>query len=405
MIKPGIEATARSLAKLPNQSTPIVHIAGTNGKGSTSAFVDGLLASFGYRVGRFNSPHLVEEKDSICVDGRVVDKQLFDTARERLPSHDSNYSTLTNFEKLTVTAFAVFSGQRIDVGVVEVGMGGLLDATNAFSRDKRDSVAVITPIALDHQSWLGDSVEEITKQKMGIITSQTKAAVVAPQIHPQVVNIIRERCSELGVPLYINGDSGVLRNPSTGACIYSELKMSGKHQLDNASTALLTLHALQTHCAGFKRVHLDDSERISHTLSQVRFRGRSDTTVVPGAIVDGAHNPAAIKLLRETLPAKQSHQFVLGFSQDKEVDEMLSLLIQPSDKVIFVPFSTPQSMPWVRHMSTRELQKKAEGIFGGSVQVSIADSVQDALKECKCEVNVVITGSLYLIADVYRLFD
>ncbi|TIB33394.1 hypothetical protein E3P84_02181 [Wallemia ichthyophaga] len=407
LIKLGVDATARSLARLPSQNTPIIHIAGTNGKGSTSAYVDALLTAFGCVVGRFNSPHLVQERDSICVGGAVIDRQAYDATREHLAHDDSNYNTLTGFEKLTVTAFSLFGSERVDVAVVEVGMGGLHDATNAFSREERDSVAVITPIALDHQSWLGSTVEEITAQKIGIITAHTTAAVVAPQIHPLVVEQVRKRCEELGVPLYVGGqehERDTLTNPSTGARIHTQLSMAGAHQMENASTALLTLHAFKMHCRRFRRfrrfesVGVDD-ELVRHTLSHVRFRGRSDRYAIPGAVVDGAHNPAAARHLRDTLP-NHPHQFILAFSQDKEVAEMLKVLVRPADKIVFVPFSTPPSMPWVGSMDTHSLKSLAEGIFNGSVQVSTADSVQSALKECTG--NVVIAGSLYLVADVYR---
>ncbi|TIA87215.1 hypothetical protein E3P99_03313 [Wallemia hederae] len=395
MIKPGLEATARSLKRIQNQSTPIVHIAGTNGKGSTSAFVDALLASYGYRVGRFNSPHLIEERDSVSVGGAPCDASVWNSTQRDLLAHDTNFSTLTNFEKTTVTAFSILSSKDIDIAVVEVGMGGLLDATNAFERQGRDSIAVITPIALDHQSWLGDSIEEITKHKMGIVTTLTKAVVVAPQIHSVVVKIIETRCSELGVPIYITESNSL--DAST------PLKLTGSHQLDNASTALSVLRALKAHCTGFVNVDLSNDERVKHTLSQVTLRGRSDRQVIDGAIVDGAHNPAAIMRLRETLPLTP-HTFILAFSQGKEVDEMLTLLARPHDSIIFVPFSTPEGMPWVKSMDTAELEERARKLLC-EVDISTAENVQDALRQCQLnEANdVVIAGSLYLVADVYRM--
>lgn len=403
MIKLGLEATGKSLLKISNQSQPIVHIAGTNGKGSTSAFIDGLLRSLDYKVGRFNSPHLVEEFDSLIIQGKPINSTVYYNLVRQLETQDDNYKKLTNFEKLTVSAFNLFSQQDIDVGIIEVGMGGLLDATNAFSRESRDSIAVITPIALDHISWLGDNIVDITKQKIGIITSKTKAAIVAPQIHHQVISLIKERCEELKVPVYFNDRPSELVNPLNGDTINTQLRMAGKHQIDNASTALLAVHALQKHCEHFKSIDLSETKKISNTLNQVSFHGRSDRDVLPGMIVDGAHNPAAMQLLRDTLSEDQAYTFILGFSQDKDVDDMLRILIRARDTVIFVPFSSIPSMPWVKNMNTITLKAKTEELFK-SVDVKVSNNLPEALELAgKSEKKVVITGSLYLIADVYRL--
>lgn len=403
MIKLGLEATGKSLLKISNQSQPIVHIAGTNGKGSTSAFIDGLLRSLDYKVGRFNSPHLVEEFDSLIIQGKPINSTVYYNLVRQLETQDDNYKKLTNFEKLTVSAFNLFSQQDIDVGIIEVGMGGLLDATNAFSRESRDSIAVITPIALDHISWLGDNIVDITKQKIGIITSKTKAAIVAPQIHHQVISLIKERCEELKVPVYFNDRPSELVNPLNGDTINTQLRMAGKHQIDNASTALLAVHALQKHCEHFKSIDLSETKKISNTLNQVSFHGRSDRDILPGMIVDGAHNPAAMQLLRDTLSEDQAYTFILGFSQDKDVDDMLRILIRARDTVIFVPFSSIPSMPWVKNMNTITLKAKTEELFK-SVDVKVSNNLPEALELAgKSEKKVVITGSLYLIADVYRL--
>lgn len=404
MIKLGLEATGKSLLKISNQSQPIVHIAGTNGKGSTSAFIDGLLRSLDYKVGRFNSPHLVEEFDSLIIQGKPISSTVYYNLVHQLETQDDNYKKLTNFEKLTVSAFNLFSQQEIDVGIIEVGMGGLLDATNAFSRESRDSIAVITPIALDHISWLGDNIIDITKQKIGIITSKTKAAIVAPQIHHQVIGLIRERCEELKVPVYFNDRPGELVNPINGDIINAQLRMAGKHQIENASTALLAVHALQKHCEHFKAIDLSANNEISNTLNQVSFHGRSDRDVLPGVIVDGAHNPAAMQLLRDTLSEDQAYTFILGFSQDKDVDDMLRILIRARDTVIFVPFSSIPSMPWVKNMNTTTLKAKTDELFENSVDVGVSNNLPEALQLAgKSGKKVVITGSLYLIADVYRL--
>ena len=189
-IKLSLNNIKKCYQKLRNQNYPIIHLAGTNGKGSTSQFIDELLTSNKIETCRFNSPQLLYDFDCIKVNNQVIKQCVYDESLRQLNENDNDFSCLSNFEKLTLNSLNIFGELNPRVSIIEVGMGGLSDATNVIDKSNIDSIAIITLIDFDHQFYLGDNINDITMHKIGIINEFTNAVIVQPQIHSNIIYII-----------------------------------------------------------------------------------------------------------------------------------------------------------------------------------------------------------------------
>ncbi|KAI0316823.1 Mur ligase, partial [Amylostereum chailletii] len=328
------------LAHLPTYDRPTIHIAGTNGKGSTSALVSSILHTGGLSVGRFNSPHLVSVRDSISLDGLPVDELDYASAREEVMRADAEHGThVTNFELLTCTALYVFQRAQVDVAVLEVGLGGRLDATNAIP-DECVLVSALTAVDLDHQAFLGDTVEKIAKEKAAI-ARKGRPFVLGPQKHGEVLSVVKDVLAQVGADLVqaktpahrewdqiIDGQysrkqdqsfwelppqSITLEMSCFAAPLQAQLPLPGEHQLDNLGTAIEIINTLLTHpsCVRFTRSDIITPEIVVSGVKSTRWRGRLSFHKVPldklhldkgrdlpsdgtlTVLADGAHNPAS----------------------------------------------------------------------------------------------------------------
>src|SRR6201996_7403921 len=240
----------------PQRAYPVVHVTGTNGKTSTTRMIEGLLRERGLRTGRFTSPHLVSMRERICVDGVPVSAERFIELYEEITPYvqlvdDKQPAPLSFFEVLTGMMFAAFADAPVDVAVIEVGMGGRWDATNVAD----GAVAVITPVALDHMRWLGDTVEEIATEKSGIIKPGA-TAVIAQQPFPEAAEILLQRAAAVGATVAREGFEvgGLAREVAVGGQalvlqglrgVYADvfLPLFGAHQASNAACALAAVEA------------------------------------------------------------------------------------------------------------------------------------------------------------------
>ncbi|WP_371784013.1 bifunctional folylpolyglutamate synthase/dihydrofolate synthase [Streptosporangium subroseum] len=414
--EPGLDRIAALMDLLgsPQHSYPVVHIAGTNGKSSTTRMIETLLRERNLRVGRFTSPHLVSMRERISVDGLPLSEERFAEVYEDIAPYlemiDAQGRRLSFFETLTAMAFAAFADAPVDVAVIETGMGGSFDATNVAD----GTVAVITPISLDHVNYLGPDVETIAGEKAGIIKPGA-IAVIAQQELP-AAQVLMRRATEMGATVAREGlEFGVIsRELAIGGQLlhlkglkgtYEEivLPLYGAHQAGNAACALAAVEALT---GGDDPL---DSELVRQAFLQMRSPGRLEVVRRgPTVLVDAAHNPAG---MRATLDAVQeSFDFakligVVAVSEDKDVEGMLDLLEPLMDEIVVTRNSSPRSM------DVDDLAALAEEIFGmdrvhqvermdGAIDRAIG--LVDSLGEFS-GAGVLITGSVVTAGDARLL--
>jgi len=378
-----IEALVELLGD-PQHAYPVVHLTGTNGKTSTSRMVDTLFRAAGLRTGRFTSPHVESMTERISIDGEPLSEEAFLQAYNdiapyvRLVERDSAHP-LSFFETVVGMAFAAFADSPVDVGIVEVGMGGTWDATNVA--DGR--VAVITPISVDHAKYLGDRPADIAVEKAGIIKSG--ATVVSAVQEPEVAQVLIERAAEVGATILWEGvDFGVEhRVPAVGGQSmslrglrgeYDEvfLPLYGAHQAHNASLALAVVEAF------IGDEPLGD-ELVREAFAQMTSPGRLEVVRrSPTIVLDAAHNPHGAAALAEAL--EDSFTFspligVVGVMADKDHEGLLAELEPVLAHVVITQNTTDRAMP------AAELAEIAEGIFGVDrvhLEPRLADAIERA---------------------------
>lgn len=376
----GLDTERELLRRLgnPQDDLKFVHIAGTNGKGSTLAFVSAILKEAGYRVGRYTSPEVFHYRERFQVNEAYISEEAL--ARLAGQVYQAGQSMLadglahpTRFEVETAIAFLYFREMNCDIVVLETGLGGLTDATNVV---RTTLVSVFTPISLDHMEYLGNTLEEIASVKAGIIKPDT-VAVSAVQ-KPEVRTVLQETC-ERQHTRYLEVQKEKITDIHDGfeelSFSYGELKhlrlsLSGTYQIGNAATALEVVHALGE--LGFPVTE----EAIRRGLSQTVWMGRFSVVARhPLFVVDGAHNRDAAERLLETLDKYFSRKrkiFIIGVLADKEYDYMMSLLTPLAEQIITV--MTPDNP---RALSAETL---AEDIRKYNPHVEAADSLKTAVR-------------------------
>ena len=372
-IKLGLENIQRLIAALHVElgGARVIHVAGTNGKGSVCAMIDSILRGQKYRTGLFTSPHLVTFRERIRVDGEMISEDAvangLTVIRDLVRDWDPHP---TFFEIATALALKYFSEAKIAIAILETGLGGRLDATNAV----QSNVSIITVIDLDHQQWLGQSLREIAREKAGII--KPKIPVVAAAQAPDAEKVIRDRAAECEAPLQFVNDS-YQKSP---------VSLSGEHQKQNAALAIAALRAA--------RIDIDDSS-IEFGLGSVdwpaRFQRWDDRIVI-----DGAHNPAAARVLaqtwRETF-GDQSASLILAILSDKDLRGICDALAPIANSVLLPKIRSERATP------PAELAKVLSANIP-SLPCSITDSIADALALARAKPNpILLTGSLHFAGE------
>jgi dihydrofolate synthase/folylpolyglutamate synthase len=413
-IKLGLENVARLLRHLgnPQNSFPAVQIAGTNGKGSTAAMLESICLAAGLRAGLYTSPHLVSITERVRIAGRDITREEFaraaTTVREasETVAHESG-ALPTFFEQVTAIALTAFRDSRVELAILETGLGGRLDATTAA----RASVVAVTPVSLDHQEYLGETLTEIAAEKAAIIRPGVRA-VVAPQ-EPEAEAVILARSRECGVePRRATRDIEVEEVCETGRLrvtirtrrdVYAgaRLALRGRHQLTNAAVAVALAETLA-----------EDGFQISRAnviagLETARHAGRLeyDTSREPHVLLDGAHNPAGARALREYLDefvAPREVTLVFGAMRDKALAEIGSILFPAAERLILTEPRNP------RAAAVSELVR-AVPARAPSFTITLAPSSRDALTIARAQTPaggvVCVTGSLYLVGEVKGLLE
>jgi len=396
----------------PQRSFPVIQVTGTNGKTSTSRMIESLLRAFGLRTGLFTSPHLVDPRERIALDGRPVSpSRLLDTWQDIAPyvavvdaeSLSAGGIRLSTFEVYVALAFATFADAPIDVGVIEVGMGGTWDATNVADAQ----VSVVMPIGLDHAEYLGDTPARIAAEKAGIIKAGSIAVLARQDL--DVAQVLLERCAQVDATPAREGVEFELthRAPAVGGQVLSIrglagteiddvfLPLFGEHQGHNAAAALAATEAFLGGGSGAL-----DPVAIRAGFSTVSSPGRLEVAAQhPTVILDAAHNPHGAHALARALT--EGFLFdriiaVVGVLADKDARGILQALESVVDEVIVTSVSSPRALP------SAELAQLAAEIFGAA-RVSVVELPElavDAARERALDAPgtaVLITGSVVLV--------
>ena len=385
----GLENTFRlaELAGNPQNKLRFIHVAGTNGKGSTCAMLESIYRAAGLQVGLFTSPHLISFRERIQVNRELISEadvaRLVDDIQPLLKQFSREHHP-TFFEVVTVMALRHFAGQKCDLVIWETGLGGRLDATNIVT----PLASVITNIALDHQQWLGNTLEKIAAEKAGIIKAGVPVITAADQ--PEVLKVIGQIAREKNAPLNKVGQASRLsRAGGTPA-----LPLLGQHQKLNAAIAAETVKVLQ------KQIPVSE-EQLRHGLSQLNWPGRlqlvdrGDQKI----LLDGAHNIASTESLRAALKEnfpQANATLVLGILRDKDWPQMCEILAPIAKKIFTVPVSSE------RTASPTELAE-ACGRANPKAEVTICSSLANALEITAAEKFLIVTGSLYLVGEAMEL--
>jgi dihydrofolate synthase / folylpolyglutamate synthase len=407
----------------PERKFPAVLVAGTNGKGSTAATLASILQASGYKTGLYTSPHLVRINERIRINGAAIADDdfagihdLVDRTAERLVTENELPWHPSFFEMLTAIAFEYFAREKVEIGVLEVGMGGRLDATNVV--DPR--VSVITDISLDHQKFLGDTLSEIAREKAGIIR-RNGVVVTLPQA-PEANDVIGNTILDAGAKAVsavqyvppVSPNSAQYLLPSMqdkaryvsryplqvmGKQIEVETPLVGRHQLRNLALAVAAAEELSRQ--GFAAITAASVERgILETRWPGRFQVLPATVDFPEVVFDVAHNPAGAWALRSTLSATYEERpliFVFGAMRDKAVSEMAEILFPLADRVIATHADNP------RAATPAEIREAAHRV---AVEIDEAPDVPAALTKAHAAAGsrglVVVTGSIYIVGDAMR---
>ena len=404
----------------PNKAYPIIHVTGTNGKTSTARMIESVLRAHGLSTGRYTSPHLSKVTERISIDGHPVSDETFvriwDEIRPYLQIVDSELEAdgqprLTYFECLTILGFAIFADQPVNVAVIEVGLGGITDATNVGD----GQVSVVTPISLDHTDLLGDTTEDIAHEKAGIIKPGGYLISAAQPL--DAAQVLLEKAKEVQVPFRFEGvEFGVeSRQVAVGGQVvtvqgiagrYPDLMvpLHGAHQAENAAVAVAALEAFLG--GGEKELSL---EVLQEAFATVSSPGRLEVVrTAPTIIVDAAHNPDGIRASAEAIQEAFSFSklvVVVGVLKEKDAGEILRQLKESlgdlAEEFCFTQSNSPRAVP------AAELAELAVDLGFGEENVHIAEKLDDALEWAveRAEANddlaggVLVTGSITLVAD------
>jgi dihydrofolate synthase/folylpolyglutamate synthase len=419
-IKLGLENITALLETLgnPHRAFPCVHLAGSNGKGSTAAFLDSMLRQSGLRTGLYTSPHLVDFSERIQVGGKPIPTARIVALTEEIRGHvremerrgcfqpkgeaaaippaaEAEKATLTFFEFTTAMMFRYFREEGVEIAVVEAGLGGRLDATNVVD----PVVSLITSISKEHSQYLGETLLEIAGEKAGIIKPGRPLLTSTSQ--PRVAALFEKRCAELKAPFLLWGRDFEAREKEPGVIHFQgrrhtwpnlRLGLAGSHQTRNAGLALAAAEVLIE--AGFRI----GERAVRRGLAETRWPGRLELIEAgPRILLDGAHNPGATEALKKALEAGYPRRrliVVLGIMADKEIPAMMRDLVPPADLLFLTKARNERAASLDLLEAESSAYEKTCRKFG-----TVAEALDEALTRAGKEDLVLVTGSLYIVGE------
>lgn len=402
--KPGLENSIRMMSLLgnPQNRYKTIHIAGTNGKGSVSHFLTAILMAAGYKVGLYTSPHLVDFRERIRVNGEKISEQyVMDFVKDNKAYFEEIQPSF--FEATMAMSFQYFADCNVDIAVIEVGLGGRLDSTNIIN----PILSVITNIGFDHTEFLGNTLEKIASEKAGII--KTSTPVVIGETTPETKPIFIQKASLDNAPILFSEDihqvefsgyedtSMIVNNPR-----YGKLKvgLTGDYQLKNVVTVLTCVDELNKLSIGISKHDL--LHGLSKVISLTGLKGRWQTVMRhPRVVLDTGHNVDGIKYISAQLKKQQFNElhFIFGMVNDKDISGVLALLPQHA-KYYFTAAQTK------RALSPEELKEKAK-VYGlkGNIYNTVEAAVKEALQVSHKDDLIFIGGSNFIVGEVLPLFE
>ena len=405
----GLERTYKLLEYMgnPEKSLKFIHIAGTNGKGSTTSMIAEILMGAGYKVGMYTSPFIEEFEERIQINRNNIPKEKLASLMDEVKSAvdkviEDGYNHPTEFEIITVLMLLYFKKENIDFGVIEVGLGGTLDSTNVIT----PVLQVITSISFDHTNLLGNTLEEIAGEKAGIIKSGIPT-VIYPQ-KEEALKVIENKCSEMNSKLYIaNCDNFKFENVVNEDRPYQLLKYNnevdillpllGEHQITNLSVAMTSIEVLNN--INMTNILLDS---IVKSIKNVKWKGRLEVlSKNPYVVIDGAHNIQGIETLSRNIKKYFKYEnlyLILGILADKDVQEMIKVIAPMAKKIYAV---TPNS---IRAELAEDLKRE---IIKYNENCEAYDDYKEAYLTAINDANendfVLASGSLYMIGDMRKI--
>ena len=385
--KPGLENTLRLMAHMgnPHEQLKAIHVAGTNGKGSTSHLIAAALQASGLRVGLFTSPHLVSLTERIRINGQpIAETEVAEFIEQNKDFLDEIQPSF--FETMTALAFAYFVREKVDIAVVEVGLGGRLDSTNVIT----PILSVITNIGLDHTEFLGNTLAKIAKEKAGII--KPHIPVVIGESHPQTMNVFLAKAQECGAEIYFADQCEYLRR--TRLHVAPECELKGNYQEHNLQTAFVALRAIRIPNSAIR-------EGFTHVCSMTGLRGRWETLCErPLTICDTGHNSHGIQYVaRQLRELSNPHVWIVfGMVNDKDTDVVMRLL--PQGERYHYIFTKPNTQ---RARTAQEMLT-----LWGKEGIAVEDpkeAIRYAQEHAIAEDAIFIGGSNYLVSDAISLYS
>lgn len=405
----GLERTYKLLEHLgnPERDLKLIHIAGTNGKGSTTSMITEILMGEGYKVGMYTSPFIEEFEERIQINRNNIPKEslaiLMDEIKVAVDKViEAGYNHPTEFEIITVLMLLYFKKENIDFGVIEVGLGGTLDSTNVI----KPIIQVITSISFDHTNLLGNTLEKIAREKAGIIKKGIPT-VIYPQ-QEEVLKVIKNKCFEMDSELYIaNNENLKFENIVNLDKPYQLLKYNneidillpllGEHQIINLSVAMQTIEVLNN-----KNIIDISIANIVKSIKNVSWKGRLEVlSNNPYVVIDGAHNIQGIKTLSRNIKKYFKYEnlyLILGILADKDVEEMIKIITPMAKKVYSV---TPNSIRGELAESLKDEVSK----FNKNCKAfdKYEEAYLEALNDASEKDLILASGSLYMIGDMRKI--
>ena len=405
----GLERTYKLLEHLgnPERDLKLIHIAGTNGKGSTTSMITEILMGEGYKVGMYTSPFIEEFEERIQINRNNIPKEslaiLMDEIKVAVDKViEAGYSHPTEFEIITVLMLLYFKKENIDFGVIEVGLGGTLDSTNVI----KPIIQVITSISFDHTNLLGNTLEKIAREKAGII-KRGIPTVIYPQ-QEEVLKVIKNKCFEMDSELYIaNNENLKFKNIVNLDKPYQLLKYNneidillpllGEHQIINLSVAMQAIEVLNN-----KNIIDISIANIVKSIKNVSWKGRLEVlSNNPYVVIDGAHNIQGIKTLSRNIKKYFKYEnlyLILGILADKDVEEMIKIITPMAKKVYSV---TPNSIRGELAESLKDEVSK----FNKNCKAfdKYEEAYLEALNDASEKDLILASGSLYMIGDMRKI--
>jgi dihydrofolate synthase / folylpolyglutamate synthase len=388
-MKLGLDVMNQLMEILKNPQTKFktIHVAGTNGKGSTAAFIASILKHAGFKVGLYTSPHLVTFNERIQINNeKITDRELIYYTEKIKQQTEKHSLHPTFFEFTTAIAFAHFAHKNVDIAVIEVGLGGRLDATNILNPE----IAVITNIGLEHTRHLGSTLEQIAKEKAGII--KPNCITITAETDKKILKYLQKVCEERNSKLIIMQDHlNLIKSTNQEFTVTGlvngtfAIPLPGKHQITNACLALIATQALAQNNITIPKQALQDG------LKTLNWQARLQR--IDNILIDSAHNPAAITSLTnyiKELPNKKV--LILGIAEDKNIKEMMKLIAPLFEHIILTQGN-------YKPAKLETLEKEAKKYTKNTHQIPNVKEAINKAKELAEDNLILITGSIYMVGD------